>query len=149
MFNKEIFNIRVYGILLNEQQQLLVSDEIYQGQQFSKFPGGGLELGEGVADCLKREFIEEFNLTIDSLNLMYITEQVVPSAFDNSQVIGVYYQVFTDEDLAFSVTQEVFDFSEGEEQALRWVNLDEVDRNTFTFEMDQQAWEQIRPKLLI
>lgn len=149
MFDMKKFNIRVYGILLNEQQQLLISDEIYQGQQFSKFPGGGLELGEGVADGLKREFIEEFDLAIDSLHLLYVTEQVIPSAFDDSQVIGIYYQVFTSEELAFPIRQKVFDFREGEEQALRWVSLNNFEGGMLTFEMDRCAWQHIRSKLLI
>ena len=50
------FNLRVYGILINEQNQLLVSDEYIRGMKITKFPGGGLEFGEGTRDCLKREF---------------------------------------------------------------------------------------------
>lgn len=30
-----------------------------------KFPGGGLEYGEGVLECLHREFDEELNVKID------------------------------------------------------------------------------------
>ena len=37
------FNIRVYGILINDRNELLVSDELIKGLQFTKFPGGGLE----------------------------------------------------------------------------------------------------------
>ena len=47
------FNIRVYGILINDRNELLVSDELIKGLQFTKFPGGGLEWGEGTMDCLK------------------------------------------------------------------------------------------------
>ena len=53
------FNIRVYGILINEQNQVLVSDELIRGNYYTKFPGGGLEFGEGTRDCLVREFKEE------------------------------------------------------------------------------------------
>ena len=58
------FNIRVYGILVNEQKQVLVADEYIRGGYYTKFPGGGLEFGEGTRDCLKREFIEEMNLSV-------------------------------------------------------------------------------------
>ena len=45
------FNVRVYGLLINEHQQLLVSDEAFKnGMLATKFPGGGLELGEGLRD---------------------------------------------------------------------------------------------------
>ena len=57
-----LFNIRVYGILINDKKQVLVSDEFIRGSYYTKFPGGGLEFGEGTRDCLKREFKEEMNL---------------------------------------------------------------------------------------
>ncbi|MFB5944382.1 NUDIX domain-containing protein [Albibacterium profundi] len=145
----EHFNIRVYGILINDKNQVLISDELYHGQRFSKFPGGGLELGEGLWDGLKREFMEEFDLSIDSGNLLYVTEEVIPSAFDLSQVIGVYYQVFTSEELIFSVKEQAFDFDEDATQALRWIDLEDFYLDTLTFEMDRQAWKNIRNKILI
>ena len=60
--------VRVYGILMNEKKQVLVSDEYIRGEYYTKFPGGGLEIGEGTRDCLKREFIEEMNLKVSKLN---------------------------------------------------------------------------------
>ncbi|MDQ6756651.1 MAG: NUDIX domain-containing protein, partial [Bacteroidota bacterium] len=60
-----MFNIRIYGILINEQKQILVTDEIVRGKYITKFPGGGLEKGEGTRDCLKREFMEEMNLKVE------------------------------------------------------------------------------------
>ena len=53
------FNIRVYGILINDNKQVLVADEYIRGGMYTKFPGGGLEFGEGTRDCLKRELKEE------------------------------------------------------------------------------------------
>ena len=54
-----MFTIRVYGILVNQEKQVLVSDEKIRGEYYTKFPGGGMEFGEGTRDCLKREFMEE------------------------------------------------------------------------------------------
>ena len=59
------FNIRVYGILINDKKQVLVADEYIRGGLYSKFPGGGLEFGEGTRDCLKREFMEEMDLKVE------------------------------------------------------------------------------------
>jgi len=42
------FNVRVYGLLINDRNEILISDEQEYGMQFSKFPGGGLEYGEGL-----------------------------------------------------------------------------------------------------
>ena len=53
------FNIRVYGILINQNKEILVLDETRNGYSFTKFPGGGLEWGEGFKECLEREFEEE------------------------------------------------------------------------------------------
>src|SRR5690554_8039457 len=89
----EYFNIRVYGVLINENQEILISKEIYKGLSFTKFPGGGLCLGESLPNGLIREFKEECNLDIEVEKLLHVTDTFVASAFDNSQVIGVYYRV--------------------------------------------------------
>jgi len=59
-----MITLRVYGILINENKQVLVSDEFIRGHYYTKFPGGGLEFGEGTRDCLKREFKEEMDLSV-------------------------------------------------------------------------------------
>jgi len=86
------FNVRVYGIYL-EGNQLLVCEEMIRGQKILKFPGGGLEFGEGTLDCLKREFMEEMQLEIEVLSHFYTTDYFQPSAYDDSQVISIYYRV--------------------------------------------------------
>ena len=55
------FVIRVYAIIVNENQEVLISDEFQPGIKMTKFPGGGLEFGEGTIDGLKRELREECN----------------------------------------------------------------------------------------
>jgi 8-oxo-dGTP diphosphatase len=91
MANK--FVIRVYGILLKDNA-VLVSDETVMGKFITKFPGGGLEFGEGTIECLQREFFEELTLKVDVTGHFYTTDFYVPSAFDpNVQVISVYYLV--------------------------------------------------------
>lgn len=69
-----LFNIRVYGILLDSQQRLLVSDEFIRGAYITKLPGGGLEFGEGTRDCLKREFKEETGLDVVIGDHFYTTD---------------------------------------------------------------------------
>ena len=88
------FNIRVYGILVNEKKQVLVSDEYIRGNFYTKFPGGGLEFGEGTRDCLKREFKEEMNLEIEIGSHIYTTDYFQLSAFNpEQQIVSIYYYV--------------------------------------------------------
>lgn len=143
------FNIRSYGIMINHRCEILISDEIYHGQLFSKFPGGGMELGESLSDCLRREFMEECGLSLTSSNLLHITDTVVASKFDESQVIGVYYQVFTDELLSIPTKTIAFDFEEDSQQSFRWISLQNFTAEDLTFEMDRHAWDTIKGKIII
>jgi hypothetical protein len=55
-----LFNVRVYGLLLDPQNRLLVSDEYIKGEFFTKLPGGGLEFGEGTRLLLRMaEFVPD------------------------------------------------------------------------------------------
>ena len=74
------FNVRVYGILIKDGK-VLVSDEYIKGNKITKFPGGGLEFGEGTIECIKREFIEEMQLPVEVISHFYTTDFFVSSAF--------------------------------------------------------------------
>lgn len=89
-----MFNVRVYGILINEYHQILVSDEYIRGAYYTKFPGGGMEIGEGTRDCLKREFLEEMNTEIEVQDHFYTTDYYVQSVMNPSdQIVSIYYTV--------------------------------------------------------
>jgi len=134
-----LFNVRVYGLLINNQNEVLVSDEQEYGMRFTKFPGGGLEYGEGLTDGLKREFMEECNAEIAVLGHFYTTDFFVKSAFNDSQIISVYYLVKNVNELDLSIKTKVFDFDgEGEVlQAFRWLKLDTLSADDFTFPIDK------------
>ena len=106
------FNIRVYGIWINDRQQILVSDERIGDFKFTKFPGGGLEFGEGIKDCLIREWKEELNIDIEVGNHIYTTDFFQLSAFDQtSQIISIYYNVRPiDAKPLIDLRERVFDF---------------------------------------
>ena len=86
MNHSVMFNIRVYGILINETGQVLVSDEMIRGMNITKFPGGGLEFGEGTRDCLRREFMEEMNLQVQIGDHIYTTDFFQRSAFIGARI---------------------------------------------------------------
>lgn len=124
------FNIRVYGILINENNQVLVCDENIKGHLVTKFPGGGLEFGEGTIDCLKREFMEETGNTIEVLSHFYTTDFFQPSAFNtNHQVISIYYLIKPKGEFIINKTDEILLF--------RWISLNEISENDFTLPIDK------------
>ena len=133
------FNVRVYGLLVNDQNQVLISDEQEYGIQFTKFPGGGLEYGEGLIEGLKREFVEECNLEVDVIGHFYTTDFFVKSAFNDSQIISVYYLVknLSPLNLMFKTVQFDFD-GEGEVlQSFRWIDLAQLSEEDVTFPTDK------------
>ena len=88
-----MFNIRVYGILSGKNREILVSDEFIRGNKYTKFPGGGLEFGEGTRDCLMREFQEEMSLAVRVTDHLYTTDFFQMSAFNpEHQIISIYYR---------------------------------------------------------
>lgn len=104
-------SIRVYGLLINEQRQVLVSDEYIRGNYYTKFPGGGLEFGEGLRDGLKREFQEEMQLNIEVADHLYTTDFFQRSAFNpNYQIISVYYRVNALEPIRVALRNKSFEF---------------------------------------
>ena len=130
-----MFNIRVYGILVNEQKQVLVSDEYIRGKYYTKFPGGGLEFGEGTRDCLKREVREEMNLEAEIGDHIYTTDYFQISAFNPAhQIISIYYYILPSEPITCPLRNKPFDFDEGQLRAYQEKN--EIE--TFRF----IGWEQ-------
>ena len=110
-----MFNIRVYGILTGANREVLVSDEFIRGNQYTKFPGGGLEFGEGTRDCLKREFLEEMNLQVHVKNHLYTTDFFQMSAFNpEHQIISIYYKVEALEEIRVPLRTKLFDFDEAQ-----------------------------------
>jgi len=87
------FNVRVYFLLWDaDRKRLLFSREKIGDTMYLKFPGGGLERGEGTRDCAIREGMEELGVDIIPLELLGITENFVPSLFKNGeQILAVYY----------------------------------------------------------
>lgn len=118
-----MFNIRVYGLLINDKKQVLVSDEYIRGKHYTKFPGGGLEFGEGTRDCLKREIMEEMNLDAAIGDHIYTTDYFQISAFNsNHQIISIYYYILPLEAITCPLRSKPFDFDEEQLEVYRQKN---------------------------
>ncbi len=126
-YHPERFNVRVYGICIQDEK-LLVNEEIIRGQRVIKLPGGGLELGEGTRDGLKREWKEELNLDIEVLDHYYTTDFFQQSAYNDTQVISIYYFVKA------AVPEHLINLVAGE-RTYR-MQLHELTATTFTLPID-------------
>lgn len=142
----QAFTIRVYGILIDTQKNVLVSDEIIRGKFYTKFPGGGLEFGEGTIECLVREFKEETGLTISIKQHLYTTDFFQPSAFnENDQVISIYYLIESKDISLLKISTNVFDFSEEQlsgkiqQENFRWIAIDELNENSVSLPIDKKV----------
>lgn len=151
-----MFNIRVYGILINQERQLLVSDEFIRGAYITKFPGGGLEFGEGTRECLQREFIEEMNLKVQVTGHIYTTDYFQQSAFNPAhQIISIYYFVEALEPIAAPLRTKTFDFDEqqlkmyaetGETETFRFINWEAVSEEAVTLPIDKHVVNLLKNK---
>jgi 8-oxo-dGTP pyrophosphatase MutT (NUDIX family) len=149
-----MFTIRVYGILINEKKQVLVSDEFIRGSYYTKFPGGGLEFGEGTRDCLKREFMEEMNLTVEVGQHLYTTDFFQLSAFNPvDQIVSIYYYARALEPIKTPLKLVPFDFDEEqlrvyelkqETEAFRFIDWDDFSADTVTLPIDKVAAEMVK-----
>lgn len=151
-----MFNIRVYGILINEQKQLLVSDEFIRGAYITKFPGGGLEFGEGTRDCLLREFMEEMNLKVKITDHLYTTDFYQQSAFNSAQqIISIYYFAEALDVITVPLRTKIFDFDEqqikmyeetGETETFRFIDWKTLSDDCVTLPIDKHVVNLLKSK---
>jgi 8-oxo-dGTP diphosphatase len=145
------FNVRVYGIYLNDHGQVLLSDEFEHGFKFTKFPGGGLEFGEGTIDCIKRECMEELGQEAEVLEHFYTTDFFQQSAFNEShQLISIYYLINIEPPYNFAISNRSFDFPEEKDgaQSFRLADLGQLKLEDLTFPVDKRVLQMLKEKYL-
>ncbi|MFY0255904.1 NUDIX domain-containing protein [Chitinophaga sp. 30R24] len=145
------FNVRVYGIMINDQQQVLVSDEYIRGSYYTKFPGGGLEFGEGTLECLVREWQEELGQEVKVVEHIYTTDFFQISAFDNvTQIISIYYLVTPVSAFTAPVITQPFNFPvpEGAEEVerARWIDWKDFSSAAVTLPIDKVVADIVKVK---
>jgi 8-oxo-dGTP diphosphatase len=147
-----LFNIRVYGILIDENKRILVSDEFIRGAYITKFPGGGLEFGEGTRDCLTREFKEETGLDVTIGEHLYTTDFYQRSAFNpEHQIISIYYFVHCLTTAALVTQQAPFKFTaeqiadkNGEAEVFRWIDWRDLTEDSVSLPIDKVVVRELK-----
>lgn len=141
------FNIRVYGVLVNEKAEILLSTEERMEMRFTKFPGGGLQWGEGITDCLHREFMEELGIEISIKDLFYLTEHFQDSVFRNhDQLISVYYLVEKTSDEPIVNGRSSMDPNEINNH-FYWHSIPDLSEESVTFPIDQLVIRKLKEKV--
>ena len=151
-----MFNIRVYGVLINETRQVLVSDEFIRGAYITKFPGGGLEFGEGTKDCLQREFMEEMHLKVKITGHIYTTDFYQLSTFNPAhQILSIYYFAEALEPITAPLRSKPFDFDEqqlkmyaetGETETFRFINWEDFSEESVSLPIDKIVANLLKSK---
>ncbi|MDX9697205.1 MAG: NUDIX domain-containing protein [Bacteroidales bacterium] len=148
--NPNKFVIRVYGIFINQNYEVLLSDEYMLNMKMTKFPGGGMNFGEGPIECLKREIMEEMNgQEIEIIDHFYTTDYYQPAYFfDNHQLISIYYLARFIEPIKFKISSIPFDFDDliNGNQSFRWKNILEISEKELTFPIDQKVVSLLKSK---
>jgi len=66
--------VRACGLCVINKELLLVNHQLLGEEDFWAPPGGGIEFGEQVNQCLIREFQEETGLVIEPKEFLFATE---------------------------------------------------------------------------
>lgn len=129
-----MFNVRVYGLLINDKNEILLSDEVIRGNFYTKFPGGGMEFGEGTIECLKREFKEELQIDVEVLHHFYTTDYYQRSYFNpDDQIISIYYRVSCNEPFDLQQINSEQDRSE----QFRFIHLSDFSEDNVSLPIDK------------
>jgi ADP-ribose pyrophosphatase YjhB (NUDIX family) len=145
------FTIRVYALIIGENNEVLVTDEYQLNMKMTKFPGGGLHFGEGTIDCLKRELMEECNQELEDIQHFYTTDFYQKALFwENRQLISIYYLARIKGAPQFKISEIPFDFSGmvNGHQSFRWIPAADINPDDFTFPIDKHVALLLKDYLL-
>ena len=138
--------IRVYGLLLSENGELLISNERIRDKRYNKFPGGGLEYGESTVATLVREMKEETGIDINVIQHFYTTDYFVPSEFhtDPMQVMAIYYFIEAKDEAQYErLNLHPNPMEATAKQVFHWKDLEKLSAEDVSLPIDKTVVENI------
>jgi 8-oxo-dGTP diphosphatase len=107
------------AVIWNDEKQILIDRRLPQGAMGGlwEFPGGKIEVGETIEECIKREIAEELGIEIAvgehliTIDHTYSHLRVTLTVHHSQHLAGIPQAIECDE--------------------IRWVSLDELDEFTF------------------
>ena len=128
------FNVRVYALIIFKNN-ILLSRELIQNKFIYKFPGGGVELGEGLIDALQREAKEEMGQRLNDITHFYTTDFFQRSSFDLSeQLISIYFNASLSQSLNNKLEIPVKD-----QPVFEWKRLVDLSVEDLHFPIDKKG----------
>lgn len=89
----ERFSCRIYGVLLRDDEHVLLTRSRFITREFVNFPGGGVELGESPMEALAREYQEETGIQVRPVRVLYASEGLHLSTQMPMQIVSIYWLV--------------------------------------------------------
>ena len=133
------FNLRVYALII-ERDSILVSRELIGGKYLYKFPGGGLQYGEGLIEGLQRESIEEMNQNLKNIKHFYTTDFFQQSQFDSKdQLIAIYYKAKLTSKINNKLKVPIKDF-----QVFEWKKITDFSDKELHFPTDKFVFNLLK-----
>jgi ADP-ribose pyrophosphatase YjhB (NUDIX family) len=133
------FNIRVYALII-EDNNILISKELINGEIVLKFPGGGVEYGEGIVDALQREAQEELSQELKEIEHFYTTDFFQESSFrKNDQLVSVYYKASLSKKLINKIDKPIKD-----QPVFIWENINNLKKENLHFPIDKKVLQMIK-----
>ena len=133
------FNIRVYALIIFKNN-ILLSRELIRNELIYKFPGGGVELGEGFVDALQREAKEEMGQHLNHITHFYTTDFFQRSSFDSSeQLISIYFKASLSKNLNNRLKIPVKD-----QPVFEWKRLVDLNEENLHFPIDKKVLNMIK-----
>ena len=133
------FNIRVYALII-EGDHILISKELIKDEILFKFPGGGLEFGEGLIEGLQREANEELNQSLNEIEHFYTTDFFQRSTFDSKdQLISIYYTAKLSSKLVNKLKKPIKD-----QPLFIWKKIKDLKENDLGFSIDKKVLKMVK-----
>ncbi len=132
-------NVRVrVGVLILNDNKILLVEHQKNGVSYWLIPGGGLDFGETVVQCAKREVKEETNLDIDLGRFLFSSESIAPDG--SRHVVNLFF-------LGHIENSCIQELRVGEEERLKsvsFIDINELD----TIELHPPFGQQLKRMLL-
>lgn len=116
--------IGIAAIIFNDKNEvLLLHRKSKVGKNTWGFPGGKLDINEGLEDCIKRETKEECNINIIDLEFVNLTNDIM---YDIEQhYVTLYYKIL-------SYDGELKNMEPNKCDEIKWFNINNLPINLFS-----------------